>query len=80
MPTNTDESVEDNFNLPDLGSKQPEPEPQAASLIDLPEEVADEVMLPGVDVDFGHDELASDFLDNEIDNAADTWSKCGPSC
>ena len=65
-----DESVEDSFNLPDLGSKQPEPEPQAASLINLPEEVADEVTLPDVHVDFGHDELASDFLDNEIDNAA----------
>ena len=70
MPTNTDESVEDTFNLLDLGSKQPEPEPQAASLINLPEEVADEVMLPDVHVDFRHDELTSDFLNNEIDNAA----------
>ena len=52
-----------------LGSKQPEPEPQAASMIDLPEEVADKVTLPEVHVDFGHDELASDFLDDEIDNA-----------
>ena len=69
MPTNNDESVEESLNLPDLGSKQPEPKPQAASLIDLPEEVADEVTLPEVHVDFGHDELASDFLDNEIDNA-----------
>ena len=69
MPTNNDESVEEGVNLPDLGSKQPEPEPHAASMIDLPEEVADEVTLPDVNVDFGHDELASDFLDNEIDNA-----------
>ena len=68
-PTNNDESVEEGLNLPDLGSKQPEPEPQAASMIDLPEEVVDEVTLPEVHVDFGHDELASDFLDNEIDNA-----------
>ena len=68
-PINNDESVEESLNLPDLGSKQPEPKPQAASLIDLPEEVADEVMLPEVHVDFGHDDLASDFLDNEIDNA-----------
>ena len=63
-PTNNDESVEEGLNLPDLGSKQPEPKPQAASMIDLPEEVVDEVH-----VDFGHDELALDFLDNEIDNA-----------
>ena len=64
MPTNNDESVEESFNLLDLGSKQPEPKPQATSLIDLLEEVADEVMLPEVHIDFGHDELASDFLDN----------------
>ena len=69
MPTNDDESVEDSLNLPDLGSKQPEPEPQAASMIDLPDEVADEVTLPEVLAEFGHDELTSDFLDNEIDNA-----------
>ena len=68
-PTNIDESVEEGLNLPDLGSKQPEPKPQAASMIDLPDEVADEVMLPEVQVEFGHDELALDFLDNEIDNA-----------
>ena len=41
-PINNDESVEESLNLPDLGSKQPEPEPQAASIIDLPEEVVDE--------------------------------------
>ena len=69
-PTNTDESMEDGVILPDLGSKQAEPEPQATTLIDLPDEVADEVTLPDVHVDFGHDELASDFLDNEVDNAA----------
>ena len=69
-PTNTDESMEDGAVLLDLGSKQPEPEPQATALIDLPDEVADEVTLPDVHVDFGHDELASDFLDNEVDNAA----------
>ena len=68
-PTNTDESMEDGVILPDLGSKQAEPEPQATTLIDLPDEVADEVMLPDVNVDFGHDELVSDFLDNEVDNA-----------
>ena len=68
-PTNIDESVEESFNLLDLGSKQPEPKPQAASLINLLEEVADEVMLPDVHVDFGYDELASDFLDNKTDNA-----------
>ena len=38
-------------------------------MINLPDEVADEVTLPEVQVEFGHDELASDFLDNEIDNA-----------
>ena len=27
-------------------------------------------MLPDVHVDFGHDELVSDFLNNEVDNAA----------
>ena len=68
-PINNDESVEESLNLLDLGSKQPEPKPQAVSLIDLPEEVADKVMLPEVHVDFGHDELALGFLDNEIDNA-----------
>ena len=70
MPNNTDESMEDGVILPDLGSKQPEPEPQVTALIDLPDEVADEVTLPDVHVDFGHDELASDFLDNEVDNTA----------
>ena len=69
MPTNNDESVEEGLNLPDLGSKQPKPKPQAASMIDLLDEVADEVMLPEVQAEFGHDELTSDFLDNEIDNA-----------
>ena len=39
-------------------------------MIDLPEEVADKVTLPEVHVDFGYDELASDFLDNKTDNAA----------
>ena len=68
-PTNNDESVEDGLNLPDLGSKQPEPKPQAAPMIDLLDEVVDEVMLPEVQAEFGHDELTSDFLDNEIDNA-----------
>ena len=68
-PINNDESVGESLNLPDLGSKQPEPKPQAASLINLPEEVADEVILPEVHVDFGHDDLASNFLDNKIDNA-----------
>ena len=33
MPTNTDDSVEDSFNLPDLGSKQPEPR-TTSSLLD----------------------------------------------
>ena len=68
MPTNNDESVEEGLNLPDLGSKQPKPKPQAASMIDLPDKVV-EVMLPEVQAEFGHDELTSDFLDNEIDNA-----------
>ena len=68
-PTNNDESVEEGLNLPDLGSKQPEPEAQAASMINLLDEVADEVMLPEVQAEFGHDELASDFLDNKINNA-----------
>ena len=68
-PTNNDESVEEGLNLPDLGSKQPEPEAQAASMINLPDEVVDEVMLPEVQAEFGHDELASDFLDNKINNA-----------
>ena len=69
MPTNNDESVEEGLNLPDHGSKQPEPKPQAASMIDLPDEVADEVTLAEVQAEFRHDELTSDFLDNEIDNA-----------
>ena len=69
MPTNNDESVEDGLNLLDLGSKQPEPQPQAASMIDLPDEVVDEVTLPEVQAEFGHDELTLDFLDNEINNA-----------
>ena len=65
-PTNNDESVEEGLNLPDLGSKQPEPKPQAASMINLPDEVVDEVTLPEVQAEFGHDELT---LDIEIDNA-----------
>ena len=69
-PTNTDEGMEDGVVLLDLGSKQPELEPQATALIDLPDEIADDVTLPDVHVDFGQDELASDFLDNEVDNAA----------
>ena len=70
MPTNTDESMEDGVVLPDLGSKQSEPGPQAAALINLPDEKADEVTLPDVHVEFGQDELASDFLDNDVDNSA----------
>ena len=69
MPTNNDESVEDGLNLPDLGSKQPKPKPQAASMIHLPDEVVDEVILQEVQAEFRHDELTSDFLDNEIHNA-----------
>ena len=69
MPTNSDESVDEGLNLPDLGSKQPEPKLLAASMINLLDEVVDEVMLPEVQTEFGHDELTSDFLDNKIDNA-----------
>ena len=47
-PTNNDESVEEGLNLPNLGSKQPEPKPQAASMINLLDEVVDEVTLPEV--------------------------------
>ena len=69
MPSNIDESMEDGVVLLDLGSKQSEPEPQAAAVIDLPDEIADEVTLADVNVEFGHDKLTSNFLDNDADNS-----------
>ena len=68
-PSNIDESMEDGGALLDLGSKQSEPEPQVAAMINLPDEIADEVTLPDVNIEFGHDELTSDFLDNDADNS-----------
>ena len=68
-PTNTDESMEDGVVLLDLGSKQSELEPQVAAVIYLPDEIADEVTLPDVNVEFGQDELATDFLENDVDNS-----------
>ena len=68
-PSNTDDSMEDGGALPDLGSKQSEPEPQTATSVDLPDEVANEVTLPEVNTDLSHDDLTSDFLDNVLDNS-----------
>ena len=68
MPANTEENVNDGTTLPDLGSKHTDAEPNLTATIDLPLDIADEVTLPKVDIE--QDELATDFLDNELDNAA----------
>ena len=62
-PANTEENIDDGITLPDLGSKHTDTEP-----IDLPLDIADEVTLPEVDTE--QNELVTDFLDNDLDNAA----------
>ena len=63
MPANTEENVDNGITLPDLGSKHTDGE-----VIDLPPDIADEVTLPKVGTE--QEELVTDFLDNELDNAA----------
>ena len=65
-PPSIDESMDDGYALPDLGSKQSEP--KITTKIDLPKEVKEEVTLPEVNK-FENDDLASDFLNNEVDNS-----------